>query len=110
MMRRYVLTLLTIALLGLTGLACGSGPCDDKPEGARCSESTGGFGQQICLCETDDSGKTCTDSSECEGACVAEASDSMCEAQTQGTCSSVTPLFGCYCRVDSESVAVICVD
>lgn len=43
-------------------------------------------GVVACIRQTSDSGRACTASSDCEGACLARS----------GTCAPITPLYGCH--------------
>lgn len=104
------LRLLSILVFGaLVASGCGEDdPCADRPADRMCSASTGAFGQPICTCATLDEGTACTDSDDCEGACVTTAP--ACEMATAGQCSAVDTVFGCYCRLEAGSGAQICVD
>lgn len=74
-----------------TGLA-GYDPNLINNQRAICEEKGGRFGAGgftgsfACYLETKDANKRCTASSDCEGLCLARS----------GTCSPVTPFFGCH--------------
>lgn len=106
------------ALLGLVLLAAAcreqveEGPPPVGPElveqqRALCEKTGGRFAQGgrgsglVCYRDTDDNGKQCSKKSDCEGECLARS----------GTCSPVTPLFGCN-EVLTEDGArtTLCVD
>lgn len=63
---------------------------------------TGGlFPDELCFMPMQDAGKSCTKAGDCDGICLAEAK----------TCSTVSPIFGCYDYLDEQGRIVgICVD
>ncbi|GEM_PF-3208453 len=59
-----------------------------------------------CNFRTADAGESCTDVSQCEGACIAEN-----EVATSGTCSEWKTTFGCYSYMrNGQAGGAICVD
>ena len=59
-----------------------------------------------CNLKTSDSGKTCTDSSQCEGSCLGESVSSR-----SGKCSSFRITVGCYFFVNEGKVeGQLCAD
>ncbi len=70
----------------------------------------GMIGMEMCVHPYADAGATCSDSSECEGKCVAGAGNAPDEAIT-GQCQADDRLFGCYAEVKAGKAAyTICVD
>ena len=60
-----------------------------------------GMAGPTCAKATPDAGKACTKASDCAGACLGETM----------TCSTMTPLFGCYEVVMEDGQKVgLCVD
>ena len=68
------------------------------PEQVACEKSKGTWatvgdsGPNFCQHRTRDAGKQCSQKSQCQGECLARS----------GTCSPVTPLFGCNDVLDNE--------
>lgn len=58
------------------------------------------LGFQVCEKQTSDAGKSCFDSSECEGYCLTP----------QRQCSAITPKFGCFSIAEGPDSLDICVD
>ncbi|MEZ5716333.1 MAG: hypothetical protein R3D85_14950 [Paracoccaceae bacterium] len=55
----------------------------------------------MCFRPTPDAGKSCRKASDCSGVCLADTR----------TCSTMSPMFGCYGFLDDEGrEAEICVD
>ena len=87
-----------------------------------CLGASGEWGQwgmapvKSCRCPTADAGCACSRAGDCEGACLApigagEGDRGTCEGLTQGTCSSVRPVFGCHCFFNEDGKASgICID
>lgn len=103
------------------GTAVPSIPADN----ASCTAQGGTWGpiglspEYVCVLPTTDSGKTCFDSSECQGACVAELNSLEYEIlskyhipiRTNGKCTSSTSGVGCNAYVENGLVTgVLCVD
>lgn len=60
-----------------------------------------GMAGPTCAKPTPDAGNACTKASDCAGACLAETM----------TCSTMTPMFGCYAVVMEDGQKVgLCVD
>jgi hypothetical protein len=108
-----------IALLALTACMSDSPDPDDpmgrsrarlEAERAACVADGGtfrpaGIGILTCIHTTSDGGKACAVASDCEGTCFADPDG------PGGTCSSQTPVFGCYSMIeDSGEVVEICAD
>ena len=69
-----------------------------KKGGSFAKTRAGGF---VCVTNTSDALKTCTKSSQCEGACLARSR----------SCSPVAPLIGCHeILTDSGRLATVCID
>ena len=84
-----------------------SKPFDANADARKTCERCGGTfsktgaGLFICVNRTRDATKSCSSSTQCEGACLARS----------GTCSPVTPLIGCHDIVtDNGSMARVCID
>lgn len=121
-MRRLIPMIPTILLAGLalTGLGSGlgsglaPGPAAGQtlegvvPETeAACVDAGGRWergglaGRLLCVLPTPDAGKACTTAEDCTGFCLAQT----------GTCSTESPMFGCFAIVDLDGAAVtICID
>ena len=70
-----------------------------------CSKAGGtpvinGFGILICQVKTQDGGKSCSSSDDCEGFCLAEGQ----------ICSSHSPHFGCFEAYEHGQRPTLCVD
>lgn len=59
----------------------------------------------FCSLKTSDGGKTCTDSSQCEGLCLAENENSK-----SGKCSDIKSGIGCVLEMDKGEVFEVCYD
>lgn len=66
----------------------------------------GKAGLEVCNLPTSDSGNSCTDVSQCEGTCLANADP----AATMGQCSPYTLNFGCYDIMQGGERLTLCVD
>lgn len=66
----------------------------------------GKAGLEVCNLPTSDSGNSCTDVSQCEGTCLANADP----AATVGQCSPYTLNFGCYDIMQGGEWLTLCVD
>lgn len=110
MIRRLLLACATVALV-----ACQSDeiPDSERPDGVLPDPVSGaqldcpggtvvqGMAGPTCAKPTPDAGKACTKASDCSGACMAETM----------TCSTVTPLFGCFETVMEDGQKIgLCVD
>lgn len=63
-----------------------------------------------CDIKTGDGGKTCIDSSQCQGECLANKSKNT-GSKTPGKCSDYIATFGCYRKVEKGIVGVeLCAD
>lgn len=104
---------IAVALAGLLAGCVEEPPAGPQPKQlsdakrAECLAAGGSVGRgglmpdEICFRPLPDAGKSCTAATDCEGVCL---------AQTQ-TCSTVTPLFGCYEYLDEQGRKVgLCVD
>lgn len=61
----------------------------------------GDTGARICVYQTRDGGKACTKGTQCQGQCLARS----------GSCSPITPLFGCNEILDDDGRRVtLCID
>jgi len=71
--------------------------------------------QPYCNFPTTDAGKECADSSECEGACVADISREEIEAaggiiHTHGNCTAWKTTIGCHAFVENGTVqGIVCI-
>jgi putative hemolysin len=73
-------------------------------------QPVGRLQRSTCVTPYADAGKTCSDKTDCQGACIAEGN---LEAQgaTTGQCQKTNVQFGCYARiVNGKATAAICVD
>ncbi len=97
-----------------------SGACEYSPEVLikkqqqknECLAKKGKWGpvglsrKDVCNLPTADGGKKCTDSEQCQGACLAEE-----PGATSGQCSSWTIMRGCYAFVnDGKAGGLLCAD
>lgn len=57
-----------------------------------------------CVLPAADGGKSCTDSKQCEVACVAKNKESHYGARAEGVCLQSTDLFGCHSYVSKGIV------
>ena len=75
-------------------------------------ERRGRLGAELCVVPFADAGKSCTDSSQCEGQCIAEETGPQPSAQNpKGMCQADDRLFGCYSTIENGKIATtICVD
>jgi len=86
-------------------------------ERAKC-EAAGGevmraglAGFENCIQTFSDSGKTCTDSSDCMGTCRAYGMPSSFDELMTGQCAKTDNVFGCYARIEGgRADGMICVD
>lgn len=62
-----------------------------------------------CLLRTNDAGKACSDSAQCEGLCLAPEG-SQDGAAVGGTCAVDTNKFGCQQRLRDGVAVTMCVD
>ena len=68
-------------------------------------------GYEMCVRPYADAGKTCQDSSECEGQCRAQGFGSTDASQVSGTCQADNIPFGCYAEVKNGIASpALCVD
>lgn len=105
------------AILGLLALAgCypepfGRTSVEIRDEKLKCESDGGTFGPGgisqalMCFKKTQDAGKSCYRSSDCEGLCIAP------ELTNKGQCAAQTPQFGCIPIFDENGDQVtICID
>ncbi len=103
----------------------GTPDAETVPNTKASCEATGGtwaaFGIspiEKCVLPASDAGKECSDSSECEGSCVAELSkednDKVLRGQAvsaTGKCTSSKSVFGCFPIVTQGKVdGILCID
>jgi hypothetical protein len=67
----------------------------------------GNPGPKICDLPTKDKGKTCSDSSECEGYCLSSMKFAI-PFITKGKCSGSIHLVGCNNILEAGSVEEVC--
>ena len=96
--------------------------CKFEPKDKESCEKVGGVwidrGGSFCNLPTFDSGKECSDSSQCEGSCIAELSSEEERKVEQGTiiytkgkCTARIVVFGCRPHVDDGKVfGILCMD
>jgi hypothetical protein len=62
-------------------------------------EPVGLYPEPVCQCPTGDSDCACTKSSACLAGCIAQTTSGPmgCDGVTEGHCSSVSILVGCWC-------------
>ncbi|WP_395333859.1 hypothetical protein WBP06_08740 [Novosphingobium sp. BL-8H] len=71
----------------------------------------GRMGMEQCVHRFADAGKTCSDTSQCEGKCVASAGAVSPDKPGVGQCQADDKLYGCYAELrDGKAPAAICVD
>jgi hypothetical protein len=64
-----------------------------------------------CVVPYADAGKTCSDSAECEGACLLLEQFVSDGTQATGQCQQTNSLFGCFATIEQGVAnATICVD
>jgi|SRR3954463_8560917 hypothetical protein len=68
-----------------------------------------GGGPFVCDVAATDAGRNCTDSTQCEGICLA-AKDIPAKNRTVGRCSASLREYGCFKFIENGSVRAICVD
>lgn len=93
---------LCLALIGLAACQPDAGP-GGVVKGVDCPGGTvvHGMAGPTCAKPTLDAGKACTKASDCTGACLGETM----------TCSTMTPMFGCYEVVmEDGQKAGLCMD
>jgi len=74
-------------------------------------ERRGRMGMELCVRPYADAGKTCTDSSQCDGKCIGNAGAAPDASQVAGQCQADDRLFGCYFEIKGGKAAnAICVD
>lgn len=111
---------------GLNGVPDTGTPKDEKvPDTKASCEAAGGtwaaFGIspiEKCVLPASDAGKECSDSSECEGSCIAELSkednDKVSRGEAvpaKGKCTSSKSVFGCFPIVTQGKVdGILCID
>ncbi|WP_242914157.1 hypothetical protein [Brevundimonas pishanensis] len=64
-----------------------------------------------CVLNFTDAGKVCTDASQCQGDCLAEASDTPASGQVQGRCAPTSDRFGCRTEIkNGVAEPTLCID
>jgi hypothetical protein len=64
-----------------------------------------------CILPTSDSGKTCTDGSQCQVACIIKGQKVPTGNKATGQCHSSTRLFGCHAYVNNgKAEGTLCID
>lgn len=71
-------------------------------------QGLGGF--ESCRVKTADSQKVCTDSTQCEGLCLADVTAPRNLSGTAGTCSAWANVASCHKIVEAGTVREICFD
>lgn len=95
-----------------TYTACRSARSETDCRAAGGDWRPGGISQDpICHCPTGQGSCPCSaDDSPCVDRCVV-LSGGACDRLAQGTCTDVTPSFGCYCTLDfGWGPGVLCAD
>ena len=88
-----------------------AGACNRDLDETQCKKVGGNFGphgkaqMNFCICPASDSGKVCTDNSDCEGYCECKGKD-----DTEGRCSAMVNRFGCTCKMNHGKPIRICKD
>lgn len=73
-------------------------------------ERAGMLGYERCTLRYSDAGRPCSDSSICQGKCLANLDQAQSKNVT-GTCQATDNPFGCYAEViDGETAPALCVD
>ena len=81
-----------------------------KAKGGRW-EKTGKLQKESCILPTNDAGKSCTDSKQCQVACISLKENIQPETQVIGQCHDSTHKFGCRTYVtDGKAEATLCID
>lgn len=111
--------LLATAALSLSLLsACAPTAVAPSPEATEAScAARGGVIQRggklqlpTCVTPYADAGKSCTDKSQCQGACIVEGNLEP-QSGVTGQCQKTDRQFGCYAKVENgKTVGAICVD
>ena len=88
-----------------------SSPLDCENAGGKWGPA-GLSGSNICNLPTADAGIECSDSSECEGSCIADRAQYKGGVlHTRGKCTAWTSVFGCNAFVTNGIVqGVMCID
>ena len=65
----------------------------------------------VCLMKTKDAGKSCTDSSQCQGACVNYGPNLTRGQKAKGECTAKNIVIGCFTSIkDGKAEMSLCVD
>jgi len=76
-------------------------------------KAIGLYPEELCVCPTGQGDCPCLRSTDCLGPCVAPMGGTMfdCSEATEGTCTSVSPIVGCWCWFQQDgSVQGLCAD
>ena len=66
---------------------------------------------ELCVQPYSDAGQACTDSSQCEGACVTDAMEAAAGESVTGQCQADNRPFGCFAELEQgRPVRGICID
>jgi hypothetical protein len=90
----------------------------NRTEVARCLEGGGSyqqvgmFGSWSCVVAYPDGGRSCTDGSQCAGACISEVDPLPQEGDAvQGACQRTSAQFGCFAAIETGRARhSVCVD
>jgi hypothetical protein len=115
------LSILATASLALSLLAaCApatqtSAPTAQSPEAACTARGgaikpVGRMQMPTCVVPYADAGKSCTDKSQCEGACILQTTQEP-EGPVTGQCQQSSSQFGCFAKVENgKATHAMCVD
>lgn len=99
---------------GAEGVERGAMPAGERAQclsGGGTVQRMGMAAREMCVRPMKDAGKACTDSSQCEGRCIAPAETPAPAANVTGTCQRTTAQFGCFGEVEQGRVrGILCVD
>ena len=96
------------------GFVPGTMPAGERAQclsGGGTVQRMGMAGHEMCVRPMKDAGKACTDSSQCEGRCIAPAETQVPAGNVTGTCQRTSAQFGCFGEVEQGRVrGILCVD
>jgi hypothetical protein len=94
--------------------------CRDSQDEASCAQNggawtTGPFGEVFCQCRTGQGGCRCTRRDDCLGNCLGPQQTRDCSALSEGACTDVGTVYGCWCFAwdmpsASSPFSMICFD